>query len=154
MHGANRLASNSLLEALVYAHHCFKDIQQNFDSLSFPAFVPTALSKRSCGVTNEQKINNLKKELNNLMSDHVAIVRSNQGLFLALSRLSVMQKEIEKWYHSGVISVSLLEIRNLLAVALLTVKDSLLQKQNCGSFYNIDLLMSPSKRSSFWNSTP
>ena len=139
MHGANRLASNSLLEALVYAHHCFLDIKNHLDSYTFSVDVPAFPLKGLKREPDIQTVDAYRKELNDLMSDRVAIARSQEGLLLALRRLYAMQLEIEKMKYQETISVSLWELKNLLTVAILIAEHSLTEKQNRGSFHNINL---------------
>jgi L-aspartate oxidase len=138
LHGANRLASNSLLEALVYSHNIFTDIvtrendvvkcqipEWNDDGMEFP---------------NELAlINHTRHELRQLMSNYVAIVRSDLRLERALKRLELIWQETEELYEKSKLSLPLCELRNLVGVSYLIIKQSQSQKQNAGGFFNLDL---------------
>ena len=73
------------------------------------------------------------------MSDLVAIVRSNQRLQLAMKRLDVIYQETQQLYNNTVLSPQLCELRNVVAVAYLIIKQSMQRKENRGAFYNVDL---------------
>ncbi len=138
LHGANRLASNSLLEALVYSHNIFTDIvrrenevvkcqipEWNDDGMEYP---------------NELAlINHTRHELRQLMSNYVAIVRSDLRLERALKRLELIWIETEELYEKSKLSLPLCELRNLVGVSYLIIKQSQSQKQNAGGFFNLDL---------------
>jgi len=137
LHGANRLASNSLLEALVYSHNIFEDIvssterivncqipEWNDDGMEFPKELAL--------------INHTRHELRQLMSNYVAIVRSDLRLKRALKRLELIWIETEELYDRSKLSVPLCELRNLVGVSYLIIKQSMGQKHNAGGFYNVD----------------
>jgi len=139
LHGANRLASNSLLEALVFGHRCFIDATEQVNESNFAEDVPewnaagTQLPKERVLITHN------RKEVQDLMSDLVAIVRSNQRLHLAMKRLDVIYQETQLLYNNTVLSPQLCELRNIVAVAYLIIKQSQQRKENRGAFYNVDL---------------
>jgi L-aspartate oxidase len=139
LHGANRLASNSLLEALVFAHHAAEDVTAKINSISFHDNIPAWNAE---GTTDPEElilITHSRKELQTIMSDYVAIVRSNIRLKRALSRLKIHYEETEELYKTTKISPQLCELRNLITIAYLIVTQSMVRSENKGAFYNVDL---------------
>ncbi|SNZ01492.1 L-aspartate oxidase [Flagellimonas pacifica] len=139
LHGANRLASNSLLEALVYAHNVFEHLStenREHTNLDIPEW-----NDEGTSIPKEHIIiqHNLK-ELQALMRDYVGIVRSNDRLKKAITRLDVIYKEVEVLYKTSKVNTSLCELRNMINVAHLIIGQSLLRKENKGGYYNIDNL--------------
>ncbi|WP_166332732.1 L-aspartate oxidase [Sphingobacterium chungjuense] len=138
LHGANRLASNSLLEAAVYAHRIFKHVENVFDTLSYRVGIPewddtdTSLSNEDILVTH-----NLR-ETQKLMSDYVGIVRSDFRLERALRRLGLLYDETESFYKNTRLSVKLCELRNVIQVAYLVVKSAMARKESRGLHYTTD----------------
>jgi L-aspartate oxidase len=138
LHGANRLASNSLLEALVYSHHIFEDIVGRSNRTDFPE-IPEWNDDGMVFTRELALINHTRHELRQLMSNYVAIVRSDIRLERALKRLKLIWQETEELYEKSKLSVPLCELRNLVGVSYLMIKQSKKQKVNAGGFYNIDL---------------
>ncbi|ELR69465.1 L-aspartate oxidase [Fulvivirga imtechensis AK7] len=139
LHGANRLASNSLLEALIFAHRCYLDVIQKASTLSHMENIP---EWQAAGTTQPREwvlINHNRTEVKNIMSDYVSIVRSNERLQRALNRLEIIHQETERLYKTTTLSPQLCELRNLINVAYLIVKQSIEQKENRGTFYNVDI---------------
>lgn len=138
LHGANRLASNSLLEAIVFAHRCAEDATKKIDTTSFQESIPdwNALG------TSEPKemilITQSIKELQQVMSDYVGIVRNNIRLERALSRLDLLHEETEVLYRSTTVSPQLSELRNAITVGYLIVKSAQFRKESRGLHYNTD----------------
>lgn len=140
LHGANRLASNSLLEALVFAHRCYLDLAKNINKITIRRELP---GWDADGTTNPREwvlINHNKSELKNLMNNYVGIVRSDERLQRALNRLEILYRETERLYQTTTLSPQLCELRNMIDVATLIVKQSMSQKENRGTFYNVDLV--------------
>lgn len=137
LHGANRLASNSLLEALVYAHNIFK-----FLSTQTAQFLPVEIpiwNDEGTKINQEHiLIKHNLKELQSLMRNYVGIVRSNNRLRKAITKLHVIHKEVEELYKTSKISTSLCELRNMINVAHLIIHQSLERKENKGGYFNID----------------
>jgi len=143
LHGANRLASNSLLEALVFAHRAaLKTIERlgeddfNYDQLNkLPEWNQEGMN------VNEEMVllNYLRKELQTLMSDLVGIVRSNRRLQLAKQKEEEIYKSVKEIYNFSLLSPQLSELRNLASIAYLIITQSIEQKENKGTFYNKDL---------------
>ncbi|MBJ6366765.1 L-aspartate oxidase [Snuella sedimenti] len=137
LHGANRLASNSLLEALVYAHSIFE-----YHCKQEPEFKQVAIPDWNDEGTVIPKehilIQHNLKELQALMRNYVGIVRSNSRLKKARKRLDLIYNEVEDLYRESKITTSLCELRNMVNVAHLIINQSLLRKENSGGYYNID----------------
>lgn len=138
LHGANRLASNSLLEALVYSHRCFLDVEKKLENIPLNDSIPDWNAEGTVVPREQILITHTRKELRDLMSDYVAIVRSNQRLQRAMNRLDILYQENERLYDESVLSPQLCELRNLITIAYLITQQSIDQKENRGSFYNAD----------------
>jgi L-aspartate oxidase len=138
LHGANRLASNSLLEAMVYGHRCYLDTIKHVEGLSFKEGIP---DWNDIG-TNEPKemilITQSLKELQQVMSDYVGIVRTDVRLGRAMKRLDLLFQETEELYRNTRVSPFLLELRNLITVGYLIVKGAEFRKESRGLHYNTD----------------
>ncbi len=139
LHGANRLASNSLLEAIVFAHRSAENLEEKIEEISFNEAIPTWNMKGTSDPDELVLITHSRKELQIIMSDYMAIVRSNERMKRALRRLEIHYLETEELYNYTKISPQLCELRNLITIAYMIVKQSSLQKENKGAFYNIDL---------------
>lgn len=143
LHGANRLASNSLLEALVFAHRCFEKSAESIDRLKFQEDIP---EWNEAGTTQPKEmilITQSLKELQSLMSDYVGIVRNNVRLARAMRRLDLLHEETENLYNTAVLSPQLCELRNLITTGFLIVKSAQFRKESRGLHYNTDY---PEKR--------
>lgn len=138
LHGANRLASNSLLEALVFAHRCYEKAAESIDLLHFKEDVP----EWDAGGTTHPKemilITQSQKELQSLMSDYVGIVRNNIRLERAMRRLDLLHEETENLYNRVILSPQLCELRNLITIGYLIVKSAQFRKESRGLHYNTD----------------
>jgi L-aspartate oxidase len=137
MHGANRLASNSLLEGLVVAHRAAAAAAQGQ-----PAKQKIPLREWQSG--NVQSVDELVviyhnwDEIRRLMWDYVGIVRTDKRLQRASARLRNLQREIREFYWNIKVSVDLLELRNLAAVAALIVDSALCRKESRGLHFTLD----------------
>jgi L-aspartate oxidase len=138
LHGANRLASNSLLEAMVFGHRCYLDSVARIDSLELKQNIP---DWHDVG-TNEPKemilITQSLKELQLVMSDYVGIVRTDVRLDRASKRLDLLFEETEELYRTTHVSPYLLELRNLITVGYLIVKGAEFRKESRGLHFNTD----------------
>ena len=135
LHGANRLASNSLLEAIVMAENCANSISQlNFDAkdnFNIPHWVsPYKYAKNMVIISHNWA------EVRAIMWDYVGIFRSNDLLKTAKKKLTIIRKEVETFYYSYQINSDLLELRNLLTIAELIVNSALKRKESRGLHYN------------------
>lgn len=138
LHGANRLASNSLLEALVFAHRIYKDAVSQFENNSLPEYIPD-WDEKGVQLSNEDILvtHNLR-ELQKLMNDYVGIVRSDFRLERAMRRLRLLFDETEDFYKKTKVSVKLCELRNLIQVSYIVVKSAMLRKESRGLHYTTD----------------
>lgn len=138
LHGSNRLASNSLLEAAVFAHRIYIHAKISFANVVLPDEIPdwddsnTALSNEDILVTH-----NLR-ETQKIMSDYVGIVRSDFRLERALRRLGLLYDETEEFYRNTKLSVKLCELRNVIQVAYLVIKFAMARKESRGLHYTTD----------------
>ncbi len=136
LHGANRLASNSLLECLVYADAAAQDI------LGKPASTPPALpawdESRVTDADEQIVISHNWAELRHFMWDYVGIVRTNKRLQRAQHRIKLLQNEIDEYYANFHISPDLLELRNLVMNAELIVQSALLRHESRGLHFSKD----------------
>ncbi len=139
LHGANRLASNSLLEALVYAHNIFNYLNTNPPKPIQPT-IPNWDDKGTSIPKEHILIRHNLTKLQALMRDYVGIVRSNDRLTKAISHLDLIYNEIEDLYKKAKITTTLCELRNMSNVAHLIIGQSLKRKENKGGYYNIDNL--------------
>jgi L-aspartate oxidase len=147
LHGANRLASNSLLEAMVFAHRAYLDAVKNtdrdFTHVNGVAKDGDFPDWNAAGTTAPEEmilITQSLKELKLLMSDYVGIVRNNERLHRAARRLDLLHEETELLYERTEVSPQLCELRNMITVAFLIVKCAELRKESRGLHYNTDHL--------------
>lgn len=142
LHGANRLASNSLLEAMVFAHRAYKDVSKKIADGTLTLQRKNDIPDWNARGTTDPKemilITQSLKELQLLMSDYVGIVRSNIRLERALKRLDLLWEEIEQLYQTTTVSPQLCEVRNLITAGFLIVKSASFRKESRGLHYNID----------------
>ncbi len=138
LHGANRLASNSLLEAMVFAHRCFVDSSEKITALAIKNDIPDWNEKGTIQPKEMILITQSLKELQLLMSDYVGIVRNNVRLQRASRRLDFLWEETEELYKTTTLSPQLLELRNMITVGYLIVKGATLRKESRGLHYNTD----------------
>lgn len=138
LHGANRMASNSLLECLVYAQAAVADIVATWQNdFSVQAIKPWDESRVKSSV-EEILVTQNWDEIRRFMWNYVGIVRSNQRLQRALERVELLKREIQEYYANIKISRNLLELRNLIVVAELIVTQAIARKESVGLHYNID----------------
>ena len=138
LHGANRLASNSLLESAVFSHRAAIHAINNLSEIDFIDSVPDWDAEGM--VLNEEMIliTQTKREVQSIMTNYVGIVRSNLRLGRALNRLSIIYKETEDLYQKSIISEDICELRNLINVAYLVIKFAQKRKNSVGLHFNID----------------
>ncbi len=137
LHGANRLASNSLLECLVFAQAAAKDIQRR-PLETVPTDLPLWDESRVTDADEEVVIAHNWDELRRFMWDYVGIVRTNKRLERAAHRIRLLESEIEEYYANFRISNDLLELRNLVTCAELIVRCARQRKESRGLHYSRD----------------
>lgn len=143
LHGANRLASNSLLEALVFGHRAaMKTVERlTEDNFNYPNLDKIPEWNQEGLKVNEEMalLNYLRKDLQSLMSDLVGIVRSEERLLIAKQKEEEIYRAVKELYNLSILSPQLSELRNLVSVAFLIITQSIEQTENRGAFYNKDL---------------
>ena len=141
LHGANRLASNSLLEAMVFAHRAYQD---SILRIGLRTVSPSGggIPDWKTDGTNAPKemilITQSVKEMKLLMSDYVGIVRNNERLQRAMKRLDLLYEETEALYQKTIVSPQLCELRNMITVAYLIVKCAQFRQESRGLHFNTD----------------
>ncbi len=140
LHGANRLASNSLLEACVLAHRCCEAIvaAPPLDPSVWQTDLPAWKSGGAVDVDELVVIYHNWDEIRHLMWDYVGIVRTTKRLQRAATRLRNLEREIQEFYWGYKVTTDLLELRNLATVAALIVDSALLRKESRGLHYTLD----------------
>ncbi|MBL7694758.1 MAG: L-aspartate oxidase [Ferruginibacter sp.] len=138
LHGANRLASNSLLEAMVFAHRSYLDAVQKIGPVTYREDLPDWKADGTNAPKEMILITQSVKELKLLMSDYVGIVRNNERLHRAMKRLDLLYEETESLYERTVVSPQLCELRNMITVAYLIVKCAEFRHESRGLHYNTD----------------
>ncbi len=138
LHGANRLASNSLIEAVVYAHRAAMHSAKRFAGLKYEDKVPDWDYKGTTHLEEMVLITQSLKEVQMIMSNYVGIVRSDLRLERAMVRLEILYKETESLYKRSLISKKICELRNLINIGYMIIKMAKSRKQSIGLHYNID----------------
>lgn len=138
LHGANRLASNSLLEAMVFSHRSYLSVVEKISGLQFKEHIPDWNAEGTTAPGEMILITQSLKELKLLMSDYVGIVRNNERLRRANKRLDLLHEETEALYQRTEVSPQLCELRNMITVAYLIVKCAEFRKESRGLHYNTD----------------
>jgi L-aspartate oxidase len=141
LHGANRLASNSLLEALVCAHRAAERvIARKLESATVK--IPPWHSGNATNPDEMVVVSHNWDEIRRLMWDYVGIVRTNKRLQRAQNRIANLQGEIQQYYWDFIVTSDLLELRNIATVAELIVECGLRRPESRGLHYNLDYLQS------------
>jgi L-aspartate oxidase len=139
LHGANRLASNSLLEALVCSHRAAQKIgAQNPKPSDFKIKIPPWHSGNAHNPDELVVVSHNWEEIRRAMWDYVGIVRTNKRLQRAQKRIANLQEEIQDYYWDFIVTRDLLELRNIATVAELIIKSALARPESRGLNYNLD----------------
>jgi L-aspartate oxidase len=138
LHGANRLASNSLLEAMVFAHRAYENSLNQIDQIKWREDIPDWNARGTTEPREMILITQTKKELQQIMSDYVGIVRTDERLQRAMRRMDLLYEETESLYRTTRLSPQLCELRNLITSAYLIVKGAEFRKESRGLHYNTD----------------
>lgn len=138
LHGANRLASNSILECLVLAKTASIAIVKSINDFSLPDKILPWDESRVTNSDEEIVVSHNWNELRQLMWNYVGIVRTNKRLERAQIRIELLKTEIHEYYGNFRVSKNLLELRNLVIVADLIVDAAMKRKENCGLHFNLD----------------
>ncbi|UFK98885.1 L-aspartate oxidase [Kaistella faecalis] len=144
LHGANRLASNSLLEGMVFGHNAALQTVEllnindfNFDDLKA---IPEWNEEGMKMMDEMVLVSYLRRQLQEMMSDLVSIVRSNERLQLAKKKQREIYEAVTELYNYSIMSPQLSELRNLVNISYLIIKHSIAMKENKGAFFNKDLV--------------
>ncbi len=138
LHGANRMASNSLLECLVYARSSAAQILSEADNIHLTEAPPKWDESRVTNSNEDITISHSWHELRQVMWDYVGIVRTNKRLQRALDRIQLIKQEVRDHYAHYHVSSDLIELRNLVLVAELIVESAISRKESRGLHYNLD----------------
>jgi len=138
LHGANRLASNSLIEAAVYAHRAAIHSGARLKELTFEEKIPVWDYKGTTHLEEMVLITQSSKEVQMIMSNYVGIVRSDIRLERAMVRLDILYEETESLYKKSLISKKICELRNLINVGYIIIKMAKNRHESVGLHYSID----------------
>ena len=148
LHGANRLASNSLLEAVVFAHRSFVRIAEKFpatkdEPIPIPPWDPRGATESDESIVVAHNWDEVRR----CMGNYVGIVRSNKRLERAHRRIDLISREIDEYYRNFIVTRDLIELRNIATVAKIIIQCARIRKESRGLHYNIDY---PEKDDRLW----
>jgi L-aspartate oxidase len=138
LHGANRLASNSLLEGIVFANRAAKHSCADINSIQHKEDIPDWDKSGTTYPEERVLITQTYKEMQMILNSYVGIVRSDLRLDRALRRLEIIYKETEELYKKSTLLQSLCELRNMINVGYLIIKMAKERKESCGLHYTLD----------------
>ncbi|MGR9105858.1 MAG: L-aspartate oxidase [Gammaproteobacteria bacterium] len=138
LHGANRMASNSLLECLVFAQQAAVDIGKHLAEFPSPPPLPPWDESQVSDSDEEVVVSHNWDEIRRFMWDYVGIVRTDKRLERALHRVDLLKQEIDEYYSNFKVTSDLLELRNLVIVAELIIRSAMRRKESRGLHYTLD----------------
>lgn len=138
LHGANRLASNSLIEAVVYADAAARHSIQIVENYDFQINIPAWNDEGTTSPEEMVLITQSYKEVGQIMSSYVGIVRSDLRLKRAMNRLNILFRETENLFQRSKVSRDICELRNIIKVSYLIIKQAMARKESRGLHYTID----------------
>jgi L-aspartate oxidase len=138
LHGANRMASNSLLECLTFAQRAAMHIAETLSQVNKPGRLKSWDESQVTDSDEEVVVSHNWDELRRFMWDYVGIVRTNKRLQRALNRTYLLKREINEYYGNFRVTADLLELRNLVVVAELIIRSALSRKESRGLHYTLD----------------
>ncbi len=138
LHGANRLASNSLLECLVFGEACARHIMANWDALPAPPLIRAWDESRVTDSDEEVVIAQCWREIRHFMWNFVGIVRTTKRLERAKHRIDLLRQEVQDYYSAFRVTPDLAELRNLVEVADLIIRSALHRHESRGLHYTLD----------------
>ena len=138
LHGGNRLASNSLIEAVVYADAAAKHATEAIKDIELREDIPDWNDEGTTQPEEMVLITQSVREVEQLMSAYVGIVRSDLRLQRALDRLNILYKETENLFQRSVVTSQICELRNKINVGYLIIKHAMARKESVGLHYTID----------------
>ena len=144
LHGANRMASNSLLECIFFSKKVLEDIKK-YEDENHEDIRNLLENNKDKKVSEEVIIKHSWKEIRTLMWNYVGIVRTNERLLKAKIRISIFKKEVEESFDKNIISSDLIELRNLIYIAEIIITSALTRKESRGLHYNLDYPKTNSK---------
>jgi L-aspartate oxidase len=137
LHGANRLASNSLLEAVVFAHRAYEKSTVELNTIEFQDGIPDWNAEGTEQTEEMILITQSQKEVQQIMSNYVGIVRSELRLKRAFDRLEIIYQENEKLFDEKILTRKLCELRNLICVGYLIIKHAMKREESIGLHFMI-----------------
>lgn len=138
LHGANRLASNSLIEAVVFADAAARHSIPRFKEYAFCENIPAWNAEGTTWPEEMVLITQSYKEVTEIMSSYVGIVRSDLRLQRAMDRLNILFRETENFFQRSVVSREICELRNIIKVGYMVIKQAMERKESRGLHYTID----------------
>lgn len=138
LHGANRLASNSLLEAVVFAHRAAVKSVEILPNITYKENIPNWDAEGTEHAEEMILITQSQREVQQIMSNYVGIVRSELRLKRAFDRLEILYKENEALYEKTIITQKLCELRNLICIGYLIIKQAMRRKESIGLHYMVN----------------
>lgn len=138
LHGANRLASNSLIEAVVFADAAAKHSLPIFKNYTYKEEIPAWNAEGTTSPEEMVLITQSYREVGQIMASYVGIVRSDLRLHRAMDRLNILFSETEDFFHRSVVSRDICELRNIIKVGYMVIKQAMARKESRGLHYTID----------------